>query len=161
MWRWGAWAVGVVTFLALVWIATLGGIDVVLNFWSIVLLVFGVLMSMRSGRAWKRGERPERHFTREVHPTIDVQGQAGSTSGLRAPGRAGRRVKPEELSPFWWTLYSVVVRAPVALGDIVLTLLWRWFGGAGGGGTAALWRGFQVDQVDSSDRVRSPEDEKF
>jgi hypothetical protein len=70
-------------------------------------------------------------------------------------------VRPESFSPFWWALYSILVRAPVALGDVVLTLLWRSFGGLSGGGSNSLWRGFQMDQIDHPDRIRSPDDETF
>ncbi len=161
LWRWGAWPVGVVTFGALLWLATLGGIDFVMHFYSIVMLVFGVLMSMRFGRAWKRGDRPERHFARQVHPTGDVQGQAGSTYVVLEPARVARQVKPESLSPFWWALYSVLVRAPVALGDVVLTIGWRTLGGLGGSSNAALLRGFQMDRVDPSEQMPSPEDDTF
>lgn len=161
LWRWGAWAVGVVAFLLLLWIATLGGVSLLWNFWALVLFVFGVAMSFRAGRAWQRGERLERHFARQVHPTVDVQGTSGSTYVLLEPARTGGKVKPEHFSPFWWALYSILVRAPVALGDVVLTLLWRTFGGLGGSGTSALLRGFQMDQLDQTDRGRSPEDETF
>ena len=125
-----------------------------------MLFIFGVLMSFRFGRAWKQGEVLERHFAKQIHPTVDVQGQPGSTYVVLEPARVGRRVRPESFSPFWWALYSILVRAPVALGDVVLTLGWRWFGGLGGSSNA-LWRGFQMDQVDHPDQVRSPEDEKF
>jgi len=161
LWRWGAWCVGVVAFCALLWIATLGGVDLLFHVWTLVLFIFGVLMSFRFGRAWKRGETLERHFAKQVHPTVDVQGQPGSTYVLLEPARAIGRVRPEGFSPFWWALYSILVRAPVALGDVVLTLLWRWFGGLGGGGSGAMWRGFQMDQVDHPDQIRSPEDETF
>lgn len=160
LWRWGAWAVGVVTVVALLWLATLGDVNLLLHVYTLVLLVFGVLMSMRTGRAWQRGERPERHFGKVVHPTVDVQGQPGSTYVLVEPARTGRRVRPDQLSPFWWALYSVVVRAPVALGDVTLTLGWRWLGGLGAGG-AALTRGLQMDHLDHPDRVRSPDDDAF
>jgi predicted tellurium resistance membrane protein TerC len=153
--------VGVVAFLLLLWIATLGGVSLLWNFWALVLFVFGVAMSFRAGRAWQRGERLERHFARQVHPTVDVQGTSGSTYVLLEPARTGGKVKPEHFSPFWWALYSILVRAPVALGDVVLTLLWRTFGGLGGSGTSALLRGFQMDQLDQTDRGRSPEDETF
>lgn len=132
LWRWGSWAVGLVAFFALAWVATLGGIGVFWHMWSLVLLAFGVAMSFRTGRAWQQGERVERHFAKEVHPTVDVKGQPGSTYILMEPARGGGRVKPESFSPFWWALYSIVVRAPVALGDVVLTLAWRTLGGLGG-----------------------------
>ena len=161
LWRWGAWAVGVVAFLLLLWIATLGGVSLVWHFWTLILFLFGVFMSFRSGRAWQRGVRLDRDFARQVHPTVDVHGQQGSTYVVLEPARTGRRVRPESFSPFWWSLYSLVIRAPVALGDVVLTLLWRWFGGLGGDGTGALWRGFQMDHVDTPERMRPPDDETF
>jgi predicted tellurium resistance membrane protein TerC len=153
--------VGLVAFFALLWIATLGGVSLLLHFWTLVLLVFGVLLSFRFGRAYGRGEPLERHFSKQIHPTVDVHGQPGSTYVLLEPARTGRRVRPEGFSPFWWALYSILVRAPVALGDIVLTIGWRTLGGLGGTGSGALWRGFQMDRIDHPDGGRSPDDETF
>ncbi|HMO00043.1 MAG TPA: hypothetical protein PKD59_11570 [Miltoncostaeaceae bacterium] len=161
LWRWGAWCVGLVAFLFLLWVATWGGVTLVWHMWSLVLLIFGVLMSFRFGRAYGRGEILERHFSKQIHPTVDVQGQPGSTYVVLEPARRAGKVRPEGFSPFWWALYSVVVRAPVALGDVVLTLGWRTLGGLGGGGSGALWRGFQMDSLDHPDRGRSPDDETF
>jgi hypothetical protein len=160
LWRWGAWCVGLVAFFFLLWVATWGGVQLVWHMWSLVLLILGVFLSFRFGHAYGRGEILERHFAKQVHPTVDVHGQPGSTYVVLEPARSGRRVKPESFSPFWWALYSIVVRAPVALGDIVLTLGWRWFGGLGGG-SGSLWRGLQMDQMDHPDRIRSPDDETF
>jgi predicted tellurium resistance membrane protein TerC len=153
--------VGLVAFFALLWIATLGGVSLLWHVWSLVLLVFGVLLSFRFGRAYGRGETLDRHFSKQVHPTVDVHGQAGSTYVLLEPARRGGKVRPESFSPFWWALYSVLVRAPVALGDVVLTLGWRTLGGLGGTGSGALWRGFQMDRVDHPEGGRSPDDETF
>ena len=162
LWRWGAWCVGLVAFFFLLWVATWGGVTLVWHMWSLVLLIFGVIMSFRFGRAYGRGEILARHFSKEVHPTVDVKGQPGSTYVVLEPARRGAKVRPEGFSPFWWALYSITVRAPVALGDVVLTVGWRTLGGLGGGsGTGSLWRGLQMDSLDSPDRARSPEDEKF
>jgi hypothetical protein len=160
LWRWGAWCVGLVAFFFLLWVGTWGGVTLVWHVWSLVLLIFGVLLSFRFGRAFARGEILERHFAKQVHPTVDVQGQPGSTYVVLEPARRGGKVRPESFSPFWWALYSIVVRAPVALGDVVLTLGWRWFGGLGGG-NGSLWRGLQMDQMDHPDKIRSPDDERF
>jgi hypothetical protein len=152
--------VGLVAFFFLLWVGTWGGVTLVWHVWSLVLLIFGVLLSFRFGRAFARGEILERHFAKQVHPTVDVQGQPGSTYVVLEPARRGGKVRPESFSPFWWALYSIVVRAPVALGDVVLTLGWRWFGGLGGG-NGSLWRGLQMDQMDHPDKIRSPDDERF
>ena len=160
LWRWGSWLIGVVAFLGLAWLATLGGIDLIGFYWF-VALVLGVLFSLRTGRAWQRGERPERHFAKVIQPTVDVKGQAGSTYVLMEPARSSKKVKPREFGPLWWTLYSIVVRAPVALGDVVLTLGWRLLGGLGnGGGSAALAR-FQMDRIDHPERVPPPDRDIF
>lgn len=124
LWRWGAWIVGVVVFLFLAWVATWGGVDLVLSWRSLLFLLLGGLLSARSGRALNEGQHVERHFTRVVQPTVDVQGQPGSTYVLLEPAR-GRRVKPRDLAPGWWALYSIAIRAPVAAGDVALTLFWR------------------------------------
>jgi hypothetical protein len=127
-WRWGAWMLGVVGFVALLAITTALKVNV-LGWWSFVFVVLGYLLSIRSGRSWSRGRQPDRHFSpRHTTPSVDVQGQAGSTYVLVSPPRSahGGFVRPRELSPGWWALYSVVVRAPVALGDAVLTTVWRF-----------------------------------
>ena len=41
-------------------------------------------------------------------------------------------MRPRELNPGPWGLYSVVVRAPVAVGDLVLTYFWRFVGSVSG-----------------------------
>jgi hypothetical protein len=119
---------GVVGFVALLAIASALKVNV-LGWWSFVFVVIAYLLSIRSGRSWSHGRPPDRHFSpARATPSVDVQGQSGSTYVLVSPPRShdGRFVRPRELSPGWWALYSVVVRAPVALGDAVLTTVWRF-----------------------------------
>jgi hypothetical protein len=160
LWRWGAFLIGVDSFIALLAIATLGGI-MLIGWWWFVALVLGLLFSMRTGRAWGQGERPAASFTRAIQPTVDVKGQAGSTYVLMEPARASKKVRPREFGPLWWTLYSVVVRAPVALGDVVLTLLWRAFGGLGGSGSESLQRSMQLERIDQAESMPQPDRDTF
>jgi hypothetical protein len=129
---------GVVGFVVLLAIATAMKVNV-LGWWSIVFVVIGYLLSIRAGRSWSRGRQPDRHFSpRHTTPPVEVQGQSGSTYVLVSPPRSayGGPVRPRELSPGWWALYSVVVRAPVALGDAVLTTIWRFSRGLWGDAAA-------------------------
>ena len=160
LWRWGAFLVGVVSFIALLAIATLGGIWFI-GWWWFFALVLGFLFSIRSGRAWATGERLAISVTRAVQPTVDVKGQAGSTYVLLEPARVGKRVRPREFGPLWWALYSVFVRFPVALGDVVLTLAWRLFGGAGSAGTSAVQRSIQLERIDHPETQPPPDSDTF
>jgi hypothetical protein len=138
-WRWGSFLIGVASFTVLAWIATLGGINL-FGWWWIVAIVLGVLFSMRAGRAspWHEEEPP-------------------STAPLAA---AVSRVRPREFGPIWWAVYSILVRAPVALGDFVLTSAWRLGGGLwNGAGTRRS--GDLVDEIDHPDRLPAPDRRHF
>jgi hypothetical protein len=139
-WRWGSFLIGVASFVALAWIATLGGINL-FGFWWIIAVVLGVLFSMRAGRS---------------SPWVE-EAEAPSTAPLAA---AVSRVRPREFGPVWWAVYSVVVRSPVALGDFVLTTGWRLSGGFwnGNGGRRS---GSSVDQVDHAERMPAPDRRRF
>lgn len=160
-WRWGSFFIGVASFVVLAWLATLGGINLI-GWWWVVSVVLGVLFSLRYANAWRRGDVPPEHrLVRQ--PAVDVRGQAGSTYVLvDAPrgGGGGRGVRPREFSPGWWALYSVAVRAPVNLGDLVLTLGWRTFGGVRTGGTSALARELD-DGVDYVEDLPRPDGDRF
>jgi len=160
LWRWGAFLVGVDSFIALLALATLGGIWLI-GWWWFVALVLGVLFSLRTGRAWRGGERPAASFSKVIQPTVDVKGQAGSTYVLLEPARAAKRVRPREFGPLWWALYSLFIRAPVALGDVVLTLAWRAFGGFGSAGSAALQQSVQLERIDHPERLPPPDRDTF
>ena len=131
LWRWGSFAMGVVGFILLFWLMTLFG--TLFLGWTrlIILIVIAIVLSLRSGRRWTLGREPERSFTKKVPPTVAIEGKPGATYVLMGPANPskGRRVKPRELGPGWWAFYSVVVRAPVALGDVILTAIWRLVGG--------------------------------
>jgi hypothetical protein len=159
-WRWGSFLVGVCAFVLLLWIATLGDIDFIAWWWW-VALVLGILFSIRSGRAWARGVPEDVAPPRVVQPTVDVRGQAGSTYLLLEPAKAkSARVKPREFSPFWWALYSLLVRAPVHLGDYILTLGWRLTGG-GGSPLGRRLQGERIDEFDHSDEFGAPDRRRF
>ena len=114
LWRWASFLMGVATFAVLIAIATWGGI-VLFGWWAGLAVVLAILFSLRSGRAWARGTPPLTTFA-----LVDER-------GVEAPRRA--QVRPREFGPFWWAVYSLFVRAPVALGDVVLTAFWRMVGG--------------------------------
>lgn len=114
LWRWASFLMGVATFVVLIALATWGGI-VLFGWWWLVAVVLAMLFSLRSGRAWARGTPPLTTFA-----LVDER-------GVEAPRRA--QVRPREFGPFWWAVYSLFVRAPVALGDVVLTGFWRLVGG--------------------------------
>ena len=131
-WRWGSFAMGVVGFILLFWVMTLFETLFLGWFRLFFLVVLALLLSARSGRRWLQGREPERTFTKTVHPTVNVDGKPGSTYVFLEPAKGGGRaakVKPRDFGPLWWTLYTVVVRAPVALGDVMLTTFWRLLGG--------------------------------
>lgn len=160
LWRWGAFLIGVDSFIALLALATLGGIWLI-GWWWFFALILGFLFSLRSGRAWARGERLAVSFNRAVQPTVDVKGQAGSTYVLLEPARATKRVRPREFGPLWWSLYSIFVRAPVALGDVVLTLVWRLFSGMGSAGASPVPQSVQFDRTDHPESLPPPDRDTF
>jgi hypothetical protein len=92
---------------------------------------------------------------------VDVKGQAGSTYVLLEPARGSKRVRPREFGPVMWALYSVFVRAPVALGDVVLTLIWRAFGGLGSAVSGALQRSVQLERIDHAEQLPPPDRDTF
>lgn len=162
-WRWGAFLIGLAGFAVILLVWSWGGINLISRWWWLSVLT-GILLSVRSGRAWARGvyEEPER--TRVVPPTIEVQGQPGSTYVLMdagKPRRGGRAPRPREFSPFWWGVYTVFVRAPVALGDVILTTGWRAVDGFWSTSTASLSRQMRMDRVDHPERHAPPDRERF
>lgn len=160
-WRWGSFLVGVVGFVALLALATL--FDVwLLGWWSVVFIVLGYLFSARSGRAWARGRVPESSFGKTSHPTVAVEGKAGATYVLMESAKAGKgpTPKPREFGPFWWSIYSLFVRAPVAFGDFLLTVFWRF--------TSTFWSTSpgspserNIEHLDFPARMPPPDQEKF
>jgi predicted tellurium resistance membrane protein TerC len=160
-WRWGSFLIGVAGFVVLAAIATLGGIWLI-HWWWFVAVILGLLFSARSGRAWAQGRPPESSFTKKTQPTVAVEGKAGATYVLLEPAKNRVFVKPRDYGPGWWVLYSVVVRAPVAFGDFILTIIWRFASGIWGSSSAtARERNLQFDHVDAPGRTRPPDSEKF
>ncbi len=126
-WRWGSYAMGIVGLCLLVWVMTL--FSLLPLGWGrlIILTVIALLLSARAGRRWTLGREPERSFARKVQPTVAIDGKPGATYVLMEPAKATKsaKVKPRDFGPVMWALYSVVVRAPIALGDYLLTVIWR------------------------------------
>lgn len=162
MWRWGSFAMGVVGFALLYWLMTL--FSTLLLGWQriIILAIIAGLLSLRSGRLWAAGREPERGGTKKVHPTVAVEGKAGATYVIVEPGKASRgsKVKPEEFGPVWWTLYTILVRAPVALGDAILTTLWRLSGKFDASGVVR-GRNVESEDVDFLDELPNPGQRQF
>lgn len=163
LWRWGSFAMGVVGFVLLVWLMTL--FDTLFLGWSrLILLAFVAgLLSLRSGRHWTLGREPERTFAKKVSPTVAIDGKPGATYVLMEPAKATKttRVKPRELGPGWWALYSVVVRAPVALGDVILTAIWRVVGGRWEATGIGRPRNVESDDFDWADELPKPDRRSF
>lgn len=162
MWRWGSFAMGVVGFVLLYWLMTL--FDTLILGWQrvFILIVIAVLLSVRSGRRWASGRDPERTPTRTIQPTVSVEGKAGATYVLLEPAKApkGAKVKPEEFGPLWWAFYTVLVRAPVALGDAILTTVWR-LGGRFDTGGVGRGRNVGSDDIDFLNELPDPGRRQF
>lgn len=165
-WSWGSWLVGIVGFGALIWLATLFATWVIPVWWAFLMVTLGIFMSVPSARAYAAGRRP-RGKAKVIHPTVDVRGESGSTYVILEQGKISApksRVKPREFGPLWWALYSGAIRAPVHLGDFILTLLWRMAGsvwGMSGGGDARGMETEAVDVIDYPESLSRPDGQRF
>jgi hypothetical protein len=127
-WRIGAWFVGFLTFVILLEVFTGGSVSLFRWWQRLLLFLVGVMLSYPYLRDWRRGEVIAAKAVTD-EPTVAVEGKEGSTYVVVQLGQRGARtVRPRELNPAPWALYSVVVRAPVAVGDLVLTYFWRMVG---------------------------------
>ncbi len=79
--------------------------------------------------------------------------------GVEAPRRA--QVRPREFGPFWWAVYSIFVRAPVALGDVVLTACWRLVDGLWSTSSVDAQQEVQMEAFDYAAELPPPDREKF
>jgi hypothetical protein len=131
-WRIGAWFTGIWAFIILLWIFTGGSVSLFQWWQKALLFLIGVVLSYPYVRDWKRGEAVAAKAA-VTDPAVVVEGKDSGTYVVlqMGPGR-GRTVRPRELNPGPWGLYSVVVRAPVAVGDLVLTYFWRLVGSVSG-----------------------------
>lgn len=130
MWRWGSWIMGMVGFILLFWVVSPSH-TLFLGLWRVSLFVIlALVLSARSAHHWHQGREPERTFARKVQPTVAIDGKPGATYVLLEPAKATKvaKVRPRELGPIWWALYTVFVKAPMALGDAILTGIWRAVG---------------------------------
>ena len=127
-WRIGAWFVGFLTFVILLQVFTGGSVSLFQWWQKLLLFGIGVLLSYPYVRDWRRGEVVASKAV-ATEPAVAVEGKDGATYVVLQLGqRNARTVRPRELNPGPWGLYSVVVRAPVAVGDMVLTYFWRIVG---------------------------------
>ena len=145
-WRWASFLMGVAAFVALLAIATLGGIWLI-GWWWFFAIFLAIVLSLRSGRAWARGLPPQSTFA--------VIGERAA----EAPRRA--QVRPREFGPFWWAVYSVFVRAPVALGDLVLTVGWRLADGLWSTSGVDSGQDLQIDELDYTSDLPQPDKDTF
>lgn len=131
LWRWGSFLMGIVGFILLLWLFSPQH-GLLFGFWRVgMLVVFSLLLSFRSAHHWAQGREPEKSFSRTVQPTVNIDGKPGATYVMLEPAKGGGRatkVKPRDLGPGWWALYTVFVKAPMALGDAILTAIWRPLG---------------------------------
>lgn len=146
LWRWASFLMGVATFVVLLAIATLGGV-MLIGWWWFVAVILAILFSLRSGRAWARGLPPLRTFA-----LVEER-------GVEEPRRT--QVRPREFGPFWWAVYSIFVRAPVALGDVVLTACWRLVDGLWSTSSVDPQQEIQVESFDYAAELPPPDREKF
>jgi hypothetical protein len=127
-WRIGAWFTGIWAFIILLWIFTGGSVSLFQWWQRMLLFLIGVVLSYPYVRDWKRGEAVVAKAA-VTDPAVVVEGKdSGTYVVLQMGPPRGRTVRPRELNPGPWGLYSVVVRAPVAVGDLVLTYFWRLVG---------------------------------
>jgi hypothetical protein len=127
-WRIGAWFTGIWAFIILLWIFTGGSVSLFQWWQKTLLFLIGVVLSYPYVRDWRRGEAVAAKAA-VTEPSVVVEGKdSGTYVVLQLAPRSSRTVRPRELNPGPWGLYSVVVRAPVAVGDLVLTYFWRLIG---------------------------------
>jgi hypothetical protein len=154
---------GVVGFVLLFWLMTL--FSTLLLGWTrlFILTVIALLLSSRSGRRWTLGRVPEGSFVRRVTPTVEIEGKPGATYVLmESPkGLRGPRVRPREFGPVVWALYSVFVRAPVALGDVILTGIWRVVGGRWEATGTSATRNVASEDIDFAAELPQPDKQTF
>ena len=166
LWRWGSFLMGIVGFALLLWLFV-PSFGLLLGPWRVALLIVAsLLLSFRSARRWAQGREPERSFTKTVHPTVNVEGKSGATYVMLEPAKSGGprsvKVKPRDLGPGWWALYTVFVKAPMALGDAVLTAIWRPLGRRWEASGIGIRRsGDAAEEIDFIDNLPNPGRRQF
>lgn len=159
LWRTGAWFAGVVVILVLIWTFSGGAFYLLgIRTWFLIL-VLASLLSLNYGLKWRRGQAVD-HSKEERAPHVEVVGKDQSTYVLFPQSRS-RRVRPRELEPIPWALYSTVIRAPVFAGDVVLTLLWWLWDYIPGVTGGPRIQDVNLDQIDHADRHPNPSRRRF
>lgn len=131
-WRGASLALGAVVGLWLLELFT-GGFVALLGVGTTVLLVLlGLALSIPYGRAWLDGRAPLPRRGGELVPAGEVHGEGGATVIVVTDARRRGGVRAKELTPGWFVLYTLLWRAPMALGDYVLCGLWTLIGTAMG-----------------------------
>jgi hypothetical protein len=89
-----------------------------------MLVLGGLAISGPYGVAWAKGRAPPPPPKPGPIPAELRGGEAGATYVIVNTDKR-RRLRPKELSPGWYALYTILWRFPVMIGDYVLTGAWR------------------------------------
>lgn len=128
LWQLACWFAGVLAVLFFLYVFTFGALNPfgLMGRWQwIVIATLLIGLSQRSPRLWNDFNLPQTDDPPTV-PAINISGPPSSTFVvLDDPRRRRRLVRPGYLDSRDWTLYSLLVRGPLELGNLVLTGFWR------------------------------------
>lgn len=135
-WRGGSFLLGLIAMLWLLHIALGDLFDLGLMRLPLIMIITGVVLSVPYGMGWVRSDRAPKAPPKPA-PALhtEVRGHDGRTVVVVTPPKAPppapgpkRAVKSKDLSPGWWTVYTVTWRWPIMLGDAILCGLWAIVG---------------------------------
>lgn len=162
-WRGGSFMLGLAALLWLLhWVTGLGNFGV--GRLTLALVVGGLTLSAPYGLAWLRDELPQPPPPTPIAVPEHVNGAAGATYVIVSPADAKRggmskAVKPKELSPGWYALYTVLWRWPVLAGDALLSGIWALAGRLWG--RSSTPRSTEPDMIDHPEKHPSPDRTTF
>lgn len=162
-WRGGSFMLGLAALIWLLhWVTSLGNFGV--GRLTVGLVVGGLTLSVPYGLAWLRGELPPPAPRAPVVVPEHVNGAPGATYVIVAPPEAKRggmtkAVRPKELTPGWYALYTVLWRWPVLAGDALLSGLWSLAGRLWGSSSPA--RSSEVGTIDHPEKHPAPDRTTF
>lgn len=139
-------------------------VDVGFGRLAALLILGGLTVSAPYGIGWLRGEHESVEADMPA-PLERLDGAPGATylvlNPTDAPRAAGvsKAVKPKELGPGWYALYTVLWRWPVIIGDALLSGLWSLAGlvWSAPGGT----RSTAIDEIDRPESHPAPDRHTF